>query len=95
MGRFPRAALPDILAQVDLLVIPSRCFETYSLAAREALLAGVPVVASGLGALPEVIEDGVNGYLVPPGDVAALSQALGQAVAHLPELRAAARASIS
>lgn len=91
MGAFGREELANILAKLDLLVVPSRCHETYSLVAREALLAGVPVIATNLGALPDVIQDGVNGYLVPAGDVPALSRALERAKTHLPELKAGTR----
>lgn len=89
---FERARLPLVLAQADVVVVPSRCHETYSLMTREALLAGVPVVASRLGALPEVVREGVNGYLVAPGEVGALAVALRQAFEQLPRLRAGARA---
>lgn len=91
MGTFDRQALADILAQTDVLVIPSRFYETYSFVAREALQAGVPVIASALGALPEVVRDGENGRLVPPGDAEALAQALEWVAARLPRLRAGAR----
>ncbi len=76
MGAYDNRQLPQLLAAVDALVIPSRWHETFSIAAREALLAGVPVIASAVGAIPEVIRPGENGLLVPPGDVAALAQAL-------------------
>jgi len=85
---FNQAALPQILAEADVVVVPSRCYETYSLIAREALLAGLPVVASRLGALPEVVKDGVNGYLVPPADVEALAGALARLPEQAPKLRA-------
>ena len=52
-----------ILAQHDVLVVPSICEETFSLVTREALQAGLPVIAARRGALPEVIQDGVNGLL--------------------------------
>jgi glycosyltransferase involved in cell wall biosynthesis len=93
MGPIPRDRVAEALAETDLLVIPSRVHETYSLAAREALRAGVPVIATRLGALPEVIEHGISGFLVPPDDANALSQSLSQALARLPELQAGARAS--
>jgi glycosyltransferase involved in cell wall biosynthesis len=51
------------------------------------------VIATRLGALPEVIEHGISGFLVPPDDANALSQSLSQALARLPELQAGARAS--
>jgi glycosyltransferase involved in cell wall biosynthesis len=63
------------------------------LVAREALAAGVPVIASALGALPEVVSDGENGLLVPPADAGALSAALERAAADLARLKAGARTS--
>lgn len=84
---FDRAALPQILAEADIVVVPSRCHETFSLIAREALLFGVPVVASRLGALPEIVTDAVNGYLVPPGDVGELASAITRAPEQLSSLR--------
>ena len=58
--------LSTILAQHDVLVVPSLCEETFSLVTREALQAGLPVIAARRGALPEVIRDGVNGLLFEP-----------------------------
>lgn len=90
-GPFDRSELPAVLSQVDLLVVPSRCYETYSLIAREALLAGVPVLAARAGALADVVVEGVNGYLFPPGDVEALARGLRLAVTNLEQLRAGAQ----
>jgi glycosyltransferase involved in cell wall biosynthesis len=59
----------------DVLVVPSRR-EGFGLAAAEALMAGIPVVASAVGGLPEVLEDGASGLLVPPEDPAALAHAI-------------------
>jgi glycosyltransferase involved in cell wall biosynthesis len=50
------------------------------LVALEAMASGTPVVASRIGGLPEVIEDAYTGFLVPPGDVAALNDRLEQIV---------------
>ena len=58
--------LSTILARHDVLVVPSICEETFSLVTREALQAGLPVIAARRGALPEVIQDGVNGLLFEP-----------------------------
>lgn len=77
-GAFTPSQLPMLLADVDLAVVPSVVWETYSIAAREALACGVPVLASELGALPEAIRDGENGLLFAPGDATGLAQLLGE-----------------
>ncbi|MGH7721843.1 MAG: glycosyltransferase [Candidatus Dormibacteria bacterium] len=56
----------------------SRWEEPFGLVAAEAQAAGTPVVATRRGGLPEVVSDGVTGYLVPPQDVAAAAAALGR-----------------
>lgn len=58
----------DLLRAANLLLLPSQT-ESFGLVALEAMASGVPVVASNVGGLPEVIEDGVTGYLAPLGDV--------------------------
>ena len=65
-GTYAHDELSAILAQHDVLVVPSICEETFSLVTREALQAGLPVIAAKRGALPEVIQDGVNGLLFEP-----------------------------
>ncbi|MFZ0543899.1 MAG: glycosyltransferase family 4 protein [Candidatus Promineifilaceae bacterium] len=75
-GRLPHEALWDVLAQSDVVVVPSLWYETASLIIQEAFAAGVPVIASDIGALRERVRDGVNGFLFPPGDAAVLSRLL-------------------
>ena len=82
---------------MDLLVVPSICEEGMPLVALEAFQRGVPVVASRLGGIPELVHDGVNGILVPPGSPEGLSRALVQLAcdpALLARLGAQARLSI-
>ena len=62
-GTYTHDQLDAILARHDVLVVPSLCEETFSLVTREALQAGLPVIAARRGALPEVIQDGLNGLL--------------------------------
>ena len=50
------------------VVVPTLCFETFGLTAAEAMSHGLPVIASKIGGLPEVVEDGVTGFLFEPGD---------------------------
>jgi glycosyltransferase involved in cell wall biosynthesis len=82
MGTYKSTDLPIILQGLDVLVIPSVARETYSFVAREATWAGIPVIATRVGALPEVIEHGVNGLLSPPSDVEALTSCLQNLVDH-------------
>jgi N-acetyl-alpha-D-glucosaminyl L-malate synthase BshA len=67
--------LGGLFAQADVFVLPSEQ-ESFGLAALEALASGVPVVASNVGGLPEVVRDGETGRLVPPHDPRALAEAV-------------------
>lgn len=60
--------VPELLNSADVLLLPSD-LESFGLAALEAMASGVPVVCSRVGGLPEVLTDGVEGFLVPARDV--------------------------
>jgi glycosyltransferase involved in cell wall biosynthesis len=60
-----------VMADYDLIAVPSRCLETGPLVALEAFGAGVPVLGANLGGIAELVRDGVDGILVPPDDAAA------------------------
>jgi glycosyltransferase involved in cell wall biosynthesis len=70
-----RQDIPDLMRTADLLCVPSR-EEGLGLAAIEAMASGLPVVATHVGGLPEVVVDGETGFLVAPGDRAALAAAM-------------------
>jgi glycosyltransferase involved in cell wall biosynthesis len=65
-------------ALFDAVAIPSTVSEGLPMVALEALQWGLPVVGSGVGGIPEIVHDGVNGFLVPPGDDEALADCLGR-----------------
>jgi len=69
-----RNDIPDLLEAADIFALPSRS-EGIPNAAIEAMAMGLPVVASRVGGIPEIIRDGVEGLLVPPDDAAALARA--------------------
>jgi len=73
-----RADARRLLPAFDVVVVPSIEREGFGLAALEAMDAGVAVVASRVGGLPEVVQDGRSGLLVPPGDEAALAAAIAR-----------------
>ena len=62
-----------LLAAADLFLLPSST-ESFGLVALEAMASGVPVVASHVGGIPEVVEEGVNGYLAHPDDVDTMAE---------------------
>jgi len=64
-----------LLSASDVLLLPSSQ-ESFGLAALEAMACEVPVVASRVGGLPEVVEDGVTGFLPPPADLDAMAQSV-------------------
>ena len=76
-GRLPDVAA--VLRQADLLVHPAR-WEGFGLAVLEAMLCSLPVVATNVSSLPELVVDGETGFLVPPDDVEALAAAIARAL---------------
>jgi len=76
-GPQPHAELPRYYAIADAFVVPSTDHETFSIAACEAMSCQRPVIGTRVGGLPEVVRDGETGFLVPPGDAAALAERIG------------------
>jgi glycosyltransferase involved in cell wall biosynthesis len=87
------AAIRSVYAAIDALVIPSRS-EGLPNVLLEALAEDVPVVSTGVGGVPEVLQDPMAGFVVPPGDPEALADAMARAVdtGRTPAARQARRA---
>jgi len=81
---------PGLMRHLDVLVLPSRQ-EPFGTVLAEAMAVGTPVVATRVGGLAEVVDDGVTGRLVEPGDPAALGAAILDVLARRDEMGAAAR----
>jgi glycosyltransferase involved in cell wall biosynthesis len=94
MGVMRGERLASAFASADLFAFPSE-LESFGLVAVESMAAGVPVVASRVGGMPDVVREGETGWLFDAGDVAALVERVRQAVAcrtQLPRMGQAARA---
>ena len=81
-----RSDVAALLGGATVAVVPSLWAEAFGLTVVEAMAAGVPLVASRTGGIPELVEDGKTGILVPPGDVRALADAIRLLLEH-PSLR--------
>ncbi|MGI9030487.1 MAG: glycosyltransferase [Ilumatobacteraceae bacterium] len=77
---YPPERTAEIFAAADVLVIPSIARESYSLAAREALAAGLAVITTDCRGPEEVVRHGVNGLVVPAGDPQSLADAMRSVV---------------
>ena len=75
-GALTRDAARDVMSSASLLVLPSICYETFGLAIVEAASLGVPAIVTAIGGQATLVQDGVTGRHVPPGDSAALTSAL-------------------
>jgi glycosyltransferase involved in cell wall biosynthesis/O-antigen ligase len=84
VGFWPDAA--EAMAALDIMVLPSTSPEPFGLVLLEAMASGKPVIATAHGGPLEIVADGETGFLVPPGDAAALAEAI-ERLAKDPQLR--------
>lgn len=94
LGHCNRAQVTELMQSSRLLVMPSLCYEGCPLSMLEAMAESLPVVASNIGALGEIIQSGVNGETFKPGDASDLIAVLRKILAdpcHLDRLRSGAR----
>jgi glycosyltransferase involved in cell wall biosynthesis len=74
--------LQELYRGARAVIVPSLWYEVFGLVALEAMACGVPVIASDIGGLPEVVDDGVTGRLFPAGDVSALAHHIADLMDH-------------
>jgi glycogen(starch) synthase len=80
-GFVPHSRVASFLADASLMVLPT-LFEEYGIALAEASSYGVPVIASDVGGISEIVKDGRNGLLVPPEDPSSLAMAMDRLLAN-------------
>ena len=79
-GRVNPSQLEQYYANADIFCLPTRR-EPFGIAFVEAMTHRLPIVGTRVGAVPDMVEDGLNGYLVEPGDIAGLHRALSRMLA--------------
>lgn len=87
LGNLPQEEMPHLFKAADVVVVPSLWAEPFPLVALDSLAAGLPIIASKVGGLPEIVVEGQTGLLVDPGDESGLEEAL-MSLAGNPSLRA-------
>ena len=92
-GHVTQDVLTSEMQRADFMVLPSEWFENAPFAILEAMAAALPVLASRIGGIPELIDDAQTGVLIAPGNVGAWAQAIEQALdnpAHMRDMGARA-----
>jgi glycosyltransferase involved in cell wall biosynthesis len=86
-GRVPSSDVAEYMAASHLMLFPSLWFENAPLVIRQANQLGLPILASCVGGIPELIGDGVNGLLLQPGNVEQWQTCLSELLAHPEKLK--------
>ena len=87
-GFVPNAEVGSFMLAADVLCVPSLWAEPYGLVASQATILGLPILASNVGGVPELVADGRSGYLLPPGNENAWYEALKDICDHPEKLQA-------
>jgi glycosyltransferase involved in cell wall biosynthesis len=82
MGGFDNGRIGEILSEIDILIVPSIWYENSPLVIQEAFACKTPVIASNIGGIPELINDGMNGLLFKPNDVEQLCESIKSVIEH-------------
>lgn len=85
-GRVERKHLPDILQTLDALVVPSLCYENSPTVIFESFACHVPVIASNIEGIAELIQEGENGFTFAAGNATSLTERLVWSTTHRPDL---------
>ncbi len=86
-GRLPRKDSLSVLQGAKVLILPSTCYENFPMTIAEAYACGTPVIASRLGAMQEIVQDGRTGLHFTPGDAGDLAKKVEWAWTHPEEMR--------
>jgi glycosyltransferase involved in cell wall biosynthesis len=81
VGKYRQETLPELMRDIDWVVVPSIWWENSPLVIQEAFLHGRPVICSDIGGMAEKVSDGVNGMHFRVGDAGSLASAIRRAVA--------------
>jgi len=92
-GRLPREEVFSLMRQASFLVFPAECYENFPMTIAEAFACGLAVLASRLGAMAELVEDGQIGLLFEPGNPEDLAARVAWAWAHPEEMRRMGKAA--
>jgi glycosyltransferase involved in cell wall biosynthesis len=82
LGHRPRTEMEDLFNQAWVQVVPSQWAEPFGNVTTEAMMRGTAVIASAVGAQPEIVQPGKTGFLIPPGEVDALAECLTKVLLH-------------
>ena len=93
LGRLSRSQVVEQMKRASVLLVPSLWYEGFPMVIVEALSFGLPIIASRIGGLPEMVEDGSSGLLFDPGDPLALLQAIRAFVSSTSRIEAMRQAS--
>jgi glycosyltransferase involved in cell wall biosynthesis len=92
IGHQSGTALRDLIAKAMFVVVPSEWYENFPYAVLEAFALGTPVLGTAIGGIPELVEPGINGMLVPPNEPDALAEGIQQMLSTDAALSAMGRA---
>ncbi|NIS79388.1 MAG: glycosyltransferase [Anaerolineales bacterium] len=86
LGRLPHSEVLEFMKSALVLIFPSEWYEGFPMAILEAMACGIPVLASKLGSLPEIVEEGKTGLLFTPGNIEELRQNVRWIMQHPEEI---------